>query len=55
MQDAHTIDPLSLCRLVIKKTDEENVNGNMVGINDNTKDIEEKAEVFPRTWRDQAD
>ena len=49
------IDQLSLRLLGVKKTHEEKVNGNMVGIREVTKENEEKAKVIPRTWRDKAD
>ena len=54
-QDAYTIDPLSRRLLGIRKTDDKKVNGNMVGIREDTKENEEKAKVIPRAWRDKAD
>ena len=54
-EDAYTIDPLSRRLLGIKKTDDKNVNGNMVGIREDTKGNEEKAKVIPRAWRDKDD
>ena len=54
-QNAYTIDPLSRRLLGIKKTDDKKVNGNMVGIREDTKENEEKAKVIPRAWRDKAD
>ena len=50
-QNAYTIDPLSRRLLGIKKTDDKKVNGNMVGIREDTKENEEKAKVIPRAWR----
>ena len=47
MQDVYTIDPLRRRLLGTKKTDEEEVNGNMVGIKYDTKEIEEKGRVYP--------
>ena len=50
------IDLLSRCLLGIKKkTDDKKVNGNMVGIREETKENEEKAKVIPRAWCDKAD
>ena len=54
-QNAYTIDLLSRRLLGIKKTDDKKVNGNMVGIREDTKENEEKAKVIPRAWRDKAD
>ena len=50
-----TRDPLSRRLLGIRKTDDKKVNGNMVGIREDTKENEEKAKVIPRAWRDKAD
>ena len=54
-QNAYTIDPLSRRLLGIRKIDDKKVNGNMVGIREDTKENEEKAKVIPRAWRDKAD
>ena len=48
------IDMLSRRLLGIRKTDDKKVNGNMVGIREDTKENEEKAKVIPRAWRHKA-
>ena len=53
-QNAYTIDPLSRRLLGIRKTVDKKVNGNMVGIREDTKENEEKAKVIPRAWRDKS-
>ena len=48
-------NPLSRRLLGIRKTDDKNVNGNMVGIREDTNENEEKAKVIQRASRDKAD